>query len=286
MKKAMQTALLLGLALLAGCAAPGAVSPAPTPELTESPEAGATGPVDSAPWFATFRVVSGAETGELVLAANGGTSGEVCVLNTKDLPLDRPVENGELINVYYDLLLETFPAQFGNVSAVEHTRTERDDRCGLYLQVLEDLWAVDEGLNRDITELGVDLSSVTDLSESEKSAVAWAFGNAHGLTPVEGAWDELKEQGYFTAQPLEGDGAPEGAAFYHWEDGALFSIRTNEDAAWSLPDIAEGDQPPVLTAFNAQKWRSGLGAYFFQDCTAVQADDGTWTYTVGSEAIS
>ena len=92
MKKAMQTALLLGLALLAGCAAPGAVSPAPTPELTESPEAGATGPVDSAPWFATFRVVSGAETGELVLAANGGTSGEVCVLNTKDLPLDRPVD--------------------------------------------------------------------------------------------------------------------------------------------------------------------------------------------------
>ena len=261
MKKAMQTALLLGLALLAGCAAPGAVSPAPTPEP------GATGPVDSAPWFATFRVVSGAETGELVLAANGGTSGEVCVLNTKDLPLDRPVENGELINVYYDLLLETFPAQFGNVSAVEHTRTERDDRCGLYLQVLEDLWAVDEGLNGDITELGVDLSSVTDLSESEKSAVAWAFGNAHGLTPV------------------EGDGAPEGAAFYHWEDGALFSIRTNEDAAWSLPDIAEGS-PPVLTAFDAQKWRSGLGAYFFQDCTAVQADDGTWTYTVGSEAIS
>ena len=241
--------------------------------------------MDSAPWFATFRVVSGAETGELVLAANGGTSGEVCVLNTKDLPLDRPVENGELINVYYDLLLETFPAQFGNVSAVEHTRTERDDRCGLYLQVLEDLWAVDEGLNGDITELGVDLSSVTDLSESEKSAVAWAFGNAHGLTPVEGTWDELKEQGYFTAQPLEGDGAPEGAAFYHWEDGALFSIRTNEDAAWSLPDIAEGS-PPVLTAFDAQKWRSGLGAYFFQDCTAVQADDGTWTYTVGSEAIS
>lgn len=231
MKKTTRTALLLGLALLAGCAAPGAGFSAPTPEPTESPETAATGPVDSAPWFATF------------------------------------------------------PAQFGNVSAVEHTRTERDDRCGLYLQVLEDLWAVDEGLNGDITKLGVDLSSVTDLSGSEKSAVAWAFGNAHGLTPVEGTWDELKEQGYFTAQPLEGDGAPEGAAFYHWEDGALFSIRTNEDAAWSLPDIAEGS-PPVLTAFNAQKWRSGLGAYFFQNCTAVQADDGTWTYTVGSEAIS
>ena len=269
MKKATRTALLLGLALLAGCAAPGAVSPAPTPELTESPEAGATGPVDSAPWFATFRVVSGAETGELVLAANGGTSGEVCVLNTKDLPLDRPVENGELINVYYDLLLETFPAQFGNVSAVEHTRTERDDRCGLYLQVLEDLWAVDEGLNGDITEPGVDLSPVTDLSESEKSAVAWAFGNAHGLTPVEGTLEELWEQGYLTRMTEPAEGYADSLALYYWEEGVLFSV-----------------SGCARDGFNAQKWRSGLGAYFFQDCTAVQADDGTWTYTVGSEAIS
>ena len=37
MKKAMQTALLLGLALLLGCAAPGAGFSAPTPEPTEPP---------------------------------------------------------------------------------------------------------------------------------------------------------------------------------------------------------------------------------------------------------
>lgn len=215
MKKAMQTALLLGLALLAGCAAPGAGFPASTPALTESPEAAATGPVDSAPWFATF------------------------------------------------------PAQFGNVSAVEHTRTERDDRCGLYLQVLEDLWAVDEGLNGDITELGVDLSSVTDLSESEKAAVAWAFGNAHGLTPVEGTLEELWEQGYLTRMTEPAEGYADSLALYYWEGGVLFSV-----------------SGCARDGFNAQKWRSGLGAYFFQDCTAVQADDGTWTYAVGSEAIS
>ena len=38
--------------------------------------------------------------------------------------------------------------------------------------------------------------------------------------------------------------------------------------------------------FDAEKWRSGLGAYFFLDCTASMEQDGTWTYTVGGEAIA
>ena len=39
--------------------------------------------------------------------------------------------------------------------------------------------------------------------------------------------------------------------------------------------------------FDAQKWRSALGAYFFCDCTASQDVDGRWgDYTVGSQAIS
>ena len=53
-----------------------------------------------------------------------------------------------------------------------------------------------------------------------------------------------------------------------WEDGCLFSI-TGETGK-----------------FDAQKWRSGLGAYFFLDCTASMEQDGTWTYTVGGEAIA
>src|SRR5699024_7515478 len=52
-------------------------------------------------------------------------------------------------------------------------------RCGLYLQVLEDLWEVDPGLNTDPEELGVDFSGRTDLTESEQSALAWVAGKAH-----------------------------------------------------------------------------------------------------------
>ena len=276
MKKAV-LALALAL-LLAGCAAPaGEVLTPPTlapgetetPAATGSPDALAGGIVDEPPWFATFRVVAGAESGNLVLARDGDTADQVYTLNTKDLPLDRPVENGELINVYFETVLETFPAQFGGVTAVEHTKTDRDDRCGLYLRVLEDLWAVDPGLNTDLEELGVDFSGLTDLSESEKSALAWVFGNAHGLTPITGTLEELWEAGCLTPMTQPAEGYEDSVALYRWENGCLFS----------LSGSAEG-------GFTARKWASGLGAYVFSDCTARQNADGTWTYEAGAQVIA
>ena len=47
--------------------------------------------------------------------------------------------------------------------------------------------------------------------------------------------------------------------------------------------ITEKEGSSTLT-FDARKWRSGLGAYFFCDCTAEPEEDGR--YVVGSEAIS
>ena len=276
MKKAV-LALALAL-LLAGCAAPaGEVLTPPTlaPGETETPAASgdpdvlATGIVDEPPWFATFRVVAGAESGNLVLARNGDTADQVYTLNTEGLPLDRPVENGELINVYFETVLETFPAQFGGVTAVEHTKTDRDDRCGLYLRVLEDLWAADPGLNTDLEELGVDFSGLTDLSESEKSALAWVFGNAHGLTPVTGTLEELWEAGCLTPMTEPAEGYEDSVALYCWENGCLFSLSGSAE---------EG--------FTARKWASGLGAYVFSDCTARQNADGTWTYEAGAQVIA
>lgn len=258
MKRTVLPILVLCLTLLAGCGTSAGSVVTPTPTPPEDPTDTSAVLVDQAPWFETFRVVAGAESGELVLAANDGTASQVYTLNTEGLPLDAPVKNGELINVYYDMVLETFPAQFADVTAVEHTETERDDRCGLYLQVLEDLWEVDPGLNTDLEELGVDLSGLTDLSDSEKAAITWAFGWSHGLTPITGTWEELVEQGYIDREELIWNG-----------HGCLFSLSGSAD-----------------DTFQAEKWASGLGAYFFNDCTAKMGQDGSWTYTVGSEAIS
>ena len=150
----------------------------------------------------------------------------------------------------------------------------REDICELYLQVLEDLWNVDSGLNGGITRIGIDLSELSHLTETEKETVMNEFASKHNLPYIEGTWEELCEQGYIDKDKL------------YWEDGLFFSIKTNEDAVWNLPCIKVGNPVPELTAFDAQKWRSGLGAYFFGQCTAQKNADGTWSYTVGTEAIS
>ena len=141
---------------------------------------------------------------------------------------------------------------------------EKDPLADLYLQVLEDLWAVDGALNADISMVGVDLSG-TSLTEEDQTALAEAFAESHGVALVQGTWQELCDQGYIDVENL------------YWADGCHFSIIERElEGTYSLPTVG----------FDAQKWRSGLGAYFFCDCTAVQSQAGEWGYSVGAEAIS
>ncbi len=273
--------LLLSLSLLTACGGEKQGSPpvAPT-DAAGGIEDGLTG-TDPAV-SAAFRIVDGAEDGNLLLAELEGASG-VYRLGTKDLEIlaggekidSAALRDGMTVEITWSGdVLETYPAQFSGVLSLAVTDGQTDDRCGLYLQVLEDLWNVDPGLSADVTQLGVDLSGLTDLSDAEKSAVAWRFGELHALTPIQGTYAQLCEQGYIDGEAL------------YWEDGCLFSITTDTDAVWSLPMLGPGMKPPVLTAFDAQKWRSGTGAYFFCDCSARMAEDGTWAYSVGSEAIS
>jgi len=150
----------------------------------------------------------------------------------------------------------------------------REDVCDLYLEVLEDLWNVDPGLNSEISQIGIDLSELSHLTEMEKETVMSEFASKHDLPYIAGTWEELCEQGYIDKENL------------YWKDGLFFSIKTNEDAVWNLPCIKVGESVPELTSFDAHKWRSGLGAYFFGQCTAQKNADGTWSYTVGQEAIA
>ena len=140
--------------------------------------------------------------------------------------------------------------------------------CELYLQVLEDLWNIDSGLNNEISQIGIDLSELSNLNEDQKDYVISKFASKHNLPYIIGTFEELCEQGYIDRKNLL------------WEDGMLFSIKTNKDA------IKADSEGLEYTSFDAQKWRSGLGAYFFSECLAQKNDDGTWSYTVGQEAIA
>ena len=304
--KLWKRVFILTLCLLLTACAPAAETPE-SPARTEGPAAPAD-PAgvppslaeDEEPTVLTCRVVDGAEDGNLLLAEldeglYGGTG--VYRLNVKDVPVTLDgeaaepsvLEDGMAVDVAFNgHVLESFPAQLGEVYSVSAWSRGRGrngggtmfDLCGLYLQVLDDLWKKDPALNEDVSQIALDLSQAPgELTEGEKLALVHRFGELHGVEAFAATFEELKEQGYLTSEPL-GDGAPEGAAFVHWEDGCLFSITPNEDhedETYSLPTLF----------FNAEKWRSSLGAYGFYDCSAMWPQGGTWTdYQIGSEMIS
>lgn len=284
--------LALCACLLPACsAAPGPTTPVPASEPDAPAQEGLTGAA-----VLSLRVVDGADTGSLLLA--GENAGEVYTLSVGGIPvlLDgsqaeagaEVLKDGMLLEVSYDgMVMETWPAQLGEAYSITawSQGTEKNpsgayyDLCGLYLQVLEDLWETDPGLNSgdSLAYIGVDLSQAPGgLTEGEKAALAWRFAEKHGKALVTGTFDGLVEQGYITGASPEDS----GARFMQWEDGVLFSITAasgHENEVYSLPALF----------FNAEKWRSSLGAYFFSDCSALWPEMGGWTaYTVGSEAIS
>lgn len=185
---------------------------------------------------------------------------------------------GAMVEITYGSILETYPARFAEVRSVTVLEDEFDDRCALYLRVLNDLWDKDEGLNSSGVEyISVDLSA-TSLSPAERSAAAWTFAQAHGAMPLELNYEQLCAEGYIDG--LEGENA-----FPAWENGVLFTItETDASVVFNLPDPAEGGSEPSMArynvknivSFNASKWRTALGAYGFSKCYAVQDNNGAW----------
>ena len=167
---------------------------------------------------------------------------------------------------------ETNPARFAQVVAVSFSRDAdpRYDLCGLYLQVLEDLWNADDGLNGGAELVSVDLSKAPDgLTAGEKAAIAYAFAQKHGVQGLTMTFDELREEGYLTGEKLE-----DGSTVYSFTNGLLFTV---------TPEETQDNGASVC--FSAGKWRSPLGAYHFTKCTASRGDSG-WEYSVGAELIS
>ncbi len=117
---------------------------------------------------------------------------------------------------------ETYPAKFSQVVAVSLSREDdaRYDLCGLYLQVLEDLWNEDDGLNGGAEIVSVDLSKAPGgLTVGEKAAIAYAFSQRHGVEGLTMTFDELREEGY-----LAGEKTEDGKTAYSFTNGLLFTI--------------------------------------------------------------
>lgn len=222
----------------------------------------------------TCRVVY-EEDGSLLLAEYEGGPGAVYRIGTASVPVvtergraieSDEIEEGSLIEIYYSgEIMESYPATPAGITRIVLLDYGFDNMCEMYLDVLEDLWETDKGLNSDISMVSVDLSG-TRLPEAEQAAVAWRFGEEYGIMVLESSYEELVADGMIDADNL------------YWEDGCLFTITEKE---------MEGTYNANVVTFDAQKWRSGLGAYFFMDCTSIQSGLGEWCeYQIGAEAIS
>ena len=303
--------LLLCLCLLPACGG----APEAPPDSDAPPDSAVPSlDSDETPFCIPCRIVDGAEDGALLLAALDGAlyggpgdalaDGQSVYLLplTEEIPVfldGEPASAGDLedgmpVEIVFDGGIDdSFPAQLGTVCSVSgYSLGSRQnpggvlyDLCGLYLQVLDDLWQKDPALNEDISMAGLDLSQAPGgLLESEKAALAWRFGQLHGVEVVAGTFQELEEQGYFTSYPISTPAPEEGEDFSRmwtqWEDGCLFSITPNEGHEGELYSL------PVVF-FNAEKWRTPLAAYYFYGCSAVWPAMGTWSgYQIGGEMIS
>ena len=173
-------------------------------------------------------------------------------------------EPGALAVVGFDgSVEETLPARLGDLAGVSIRPDGFDDLCVRYLEVLEDLWEEDPALNHEAVRLGFDLTG-TRLSPSEREAVILAFADAHGALPaVTGSLQELMDRGIIDGEAL------------YWPDGVHFTIRETET----------GREDAVR--FEAQKWRSGLGAVGFSDCVSTRDGAGRWSaYTAGGSFVA
>lgn len=149
----------------------------------------------------TLRVVGDGENGTLILA--GETEVYALPLEGVTLYLDggsvsaSEIESGMSAEVWYTGgVQETYPAKFSQVVAVSLSREAdpRYDLCGLYLQVLEDLWSADDGLNGGAELVSVDLSKAPGgLTAGEKAAIAYVFAQKHDVQGLTMTFDELRE---------------------------------------------------------------------------------------------
>lgn len=285
MKRSLSLLLILSLlcALLAGCAGTACPPASGGGDQEPSPK--------GAPATARCRVVSVSENNVLLLADVDSERGDIYTLDAGELSLEHDqAELGELLAdgqlavgalvevAFGGDILESYPALFGGVERITVLPDEFDDRCALYLRVLNDLWGKDEGLNSSGVEyISVDLAA-TSLTPAERSAVAWTFAQSHGAEPMELSYEQLCAEGYISG--LTGENA-----FPQWEKGILFTItETDDPVTFNLPSLSEGGELPSMTQYNikntvsfdASKWRTALGAYGFSKCVAVQDNSGVW----------
>ncbi len=171
---------------------------------------------------------------------------------------------GDMIEIGFDgTVLETYPAILANVQYIMLLENS-EDFVGLYYDIFMKLYHEDLNLNTDIDLIALDLTEENNLTDSEKNALLYLLWNTTQLQTRLATYEDLLSENLITLDALTG--------YAEFKTGVLLKLETSETEEEGF-------------TFNAEKWHSSLGAYFFTDCQAKK-ENGTWVFVIGTEVIS
>lgn len=171
---------------------------------------------------------------------------------------------GDTVEIGFDgAILEIYPGIIANPHYIMLLE-KSEDFVGLYYNIIMNLYETDPGLNSDIDYIAFDLTKDKNLTASEKNALLYLLWDTTQIQTRLATYDDLLAENLITID--------KDSEFSELENGILFKMESTK---------AEDEN----FSFTAEKWRSSLGAYYFNNCDAKKIDD-QWTYSIGEEMIS
>ena len=204
------------------------------------------------------------ENDMLLIADTEDKSGLYQISTKKFLGDISKITTGDIVEIGFDgTILEIYPSIIANVDYIIFLKNG-EDFVGLYYDILMQLYETDLELNSGIDFIALDLTKDNNLLDSEKTALLHLLWSKTQKQTNLATYEELLSENFITVD--------ENSNYAQFKTGILFKLETSELEQEKF-------------TFNAEKWRSSLGAYFFTNCEA-RKENGTWVYEIGTEMIS
>lgn len=169
------------------------------------------------------------------------------------------LSTGKEVEIGYDgTIMETYPAQLGKPDYIKIKTSTQGSPVVMYYDVIKQLYEEDPGLNTDITTIALDLENAQSMSEMDKNALIYLLTCEYPLEVRLATIKQLEEEGKIKD--------------LYYEEGIVIQMKDQGIDKDSID-------------FSINKWRSGLGAIGFDDCSAT-FKDGIWNIELNGAWIS
>ena len=173
-----------------------------------------------------------------------------------EFPRDN-LKNGMLVALASGTITEIYPSELIGVYSITVYKQE-NDVVGFYFDMITRIFAENGNINTGIDMISLDLTGVSNLTESEKSALEYLVSCEYPLEIRRNTIDELKEEGLITKN--------------YFEKGIVIIIKGQATSDDSI-------------LFSISKYRGGLSGYGYDNWTA-NISGNTWEEETGETFVA